>query len=57
MPDVRVSAGASAALAGCDYAGLRVGRGRPLTCFGYATQTPGTATFWNRCGDATADDG
>lgn len=23
----------------------------------YATQMPGTATFWNRCGDATAEDG
>jgi hypothetical protein len=25
--------------------------------FGYATQMPGTATFWNRCGEATAEDG
>lgn len=25
--------------------------------FGYATQIPGTATFWNRCGEATAEDG
>ena len=24
--------------------------------FGYATQMPGTATFWNRCGEATAKD-
>jgi hypothetical protein len=24
---------------------------------GYATQMPGTATFWNRCGEATAEDG
>ena len=23
----------------------------------YATQTPGTATFWNRWGEPTADDG
>jgi hypothetical protein len=23
----------------------------------YATHTPGTATFWNRCGEATADGG
>jgi hypothetical protein len=25
--------------------------------FGYATQMPGTATFWNRCGEATAEEG
>ena len=25
--------------------------------FGYATQMSGTATFWKRCGDATAEDG
>src|SRR6266702_3405017 len=25
--------------------------------FDYATQIPGTATFWNRCGEATAEDG
>jgi hypothetical protein len=24
---------------------------------GYATQMPGTATFWNRCGEATAERG
>jgi hypothetical protein len=24
---------------------------------GYATQMPGTATFWKRCGEATAEDG
>jgi hypothetical protein len=24
---------------------------------GQATQTPGTATFWKRCGEATAEDG
>src|SRR5271166_1151195 len=24
---------------------------------GYATQTPWTSTFWNRCGAATAEDG
>lgn len=23
----------------------------------YATQMPGTATFWNRCGEATAEVG
>jgi len=23
----------------------------------YATQMPGTETFWNRCGEATAEDG
>ncbi|TCU19311.1 hypothetical protein EV132_102542 [Rhizobium sullae] len=28
-----------------------------LVRFGYATQMPGTATFWNRCGEATAEDG
>ena len=26
-------------------------------CLGYATQAPGTATFWNRCGEATAEVG
>lgn len=25
--------------------------------FAYATQMPGTATFWKRCGEATAEDG
>ena len=25
--------------------------------FCYATQMPGTATFWKRCGEATAEDG
>jgi hypothetical protein len=25
--------------------------------FAYATQISGTATFWNRCGIATAEDG
>lgn len=30
----------------------------PLRCsFAYATQMPGTATFWKRCGEATAEDG
>ena len=29
----------------------------PAARFGYATQTPGTATFWNRCGEAAAEDG
>jgi len=25
--------------------------------FGYATQMSGTASFWNTCGEATAEDG
>jgi hypothetical protein len=29
----------------------------PQALCGYATQMPGTATFWNRCGEATAEDG
>ena len=32
----------------------------PASCklsFSYATQMPGIATFWNRCGVAAADDG
>jgi hypothetical protein len=30
---------------------------QPREPFGYATQMPGTATFWNRCGRATAEAG
>jgi hypothetical protein len=29
----------------------------PVRANGYATQMPDTATFWNRCGEATAEDG
>ena len=45
-----------------DHAGDRMDKfehdfAAPAARFGYATQTPGTATFWNRCGEATAEDG
>ena len=29
----------------------------PVLQHNYATQMPGTATFWNRCGEATAEAG
>lgn len=32
-------------------------KGAIVPASGYATQMPGTATVWNRCGEATADAG